>query len=234
VRPQGAIAALPAVAPETLARVLPFAAFIALLALDPWLARQLATFADPRWSYALRALAAMLLLIVFLPRYRELAPATLPSARQCGEALLVGFAVLAVWLLLDDGVFVLGDERSGFDPRALDGSIEWPLAVTRLSGAALVVPLIEELFWRSFLMRWLERADFLAQAPGTVGPRAVLLSSLVFGFEHSQWAAGIVAGIVFAWLYRRHGLLWSAVIAHAATNAGLGLWVLHRGDWHYW
>lgn len=225
---------LPAIAPDTLARALPFAAFIALLALDPWCAKLLAGFIDPRWSYGLRVLAATLLLLAFLPRYRELAPATLPGARQCAEAFIVGLAVLGVWLLFDDGVFTTGSGRSGFDPRAEDGSILWPLALLRLAGAALVVPLIEELFWRSFLMRWLEDADYLALAPAAVGLRALLLSSVMFGFEHSQWMAGIVAGLAFGWLYRRHGRLWSAVLAHATTNAGLGLWVLHSGSWRFW
>lgn len=231
---EDAISLLPAIAPDTLARVLPFAAFIALLALDPWCARQLAGFVDPRWSYGLRALAAALLLVAFLPRYRELAPARLPGARPCAEAFVAGLAVLAVWLLLDDGIFATGSGRGGFDPRGEDGGIVWPLALLRLAGAALVVPLIEELFWRSFLMRWLEDADYAALAPAAVGLRALLLSSVVFGVEHSQWAAGIVAGIAYGALYRRHGCLWSAVIAHATTNAGLGLWVLHGGHWRYW
>jgi CAAX prenyl protease-like protein len=233
----GTVSLLPAIAPDTLARTLPFAAFILLLALDPWCARLLAEhadFVDPRWSYGLRVLAATLLLVAYLPRYRELAPATWPAARECVEAFIVGLAVLGVWLLLDDGIFTTGSDRSGFDPRTDDGSIFWPLALLRLAGAALVVPLIEELFWRSFLMRWLEDADYLALAPAAVSLRALLLSSLVFGFEHNQWAAGIIAGIAFGALYRRHQRLWSAVIAHATTNTGLALWVLYSGNWRFW
>lgn len=66
------------------------------------------------------------------------------------------------------------------------------------------------------------------------GVRAVLLSSVVFGLEHSQWLAGILAGIAYGWLYLRTGNLWVAIVAHAVTNAGLGIWVLATGAWYFW
>jgi CAAX prenyl protease-like protein len=93
---------------------------------------------------------------------------------------------------------------------------------------------MEELFWRSLVMRWLEDTDFAALNPAQVGFRALLLSSLAFGFEHSQWLAGVLAGIAYGWLYQRSGNLWVAVVAHATTNVGLGLWVLATGAWYFW
>ena len=35
-----------------------------------------------------------------------------------------------------------------------------PLVAVRWIGATLVVPVMEELFWRSFLMRWFQRTQF--------------------------------------------------------------------------
>jgi CAAX prenyl protease-like protein len=104
----------------------------------------------------------------------------------------------------------------------------------RLAGAALVVPVMEELFWRSFVMRWIDRPRFLEVAPGAVTLKALAISSVLFGFEHHQWLAGIVAGLAYGELYRRAGNLWAPVIAHAVTNALLGAWVLGTQSWHLW
>jgi CAAX prenyl protease-like protein len=224
---------LPFPAPAV-ARALPFAVFIGLMATEPWLAAQLTGVIDPRWLYGIRAALVAGLMFVFWPSIMELNAARRPSIREVGLALAAGLFVLAVWLLLDSGIFVLGQSGVGFDPRTADGSIDWSLALMRLAGAALVVPLMEELFWRSLVMRWLEDADFLTVNPVRVGLRAVLLSSIVFGLEHSQWAAGMLAGLVYGWLYVRSGNLWVPVAAHAVTNAGLGIWVLATGAWYFW
>ena len=214
----GVLGRMPFPAPAV-ARALPFAVFIGLMAAESWLAAQLTGVIDPRWLYGIRAALVAGLLFVFLPSFMELTSARRPSIREVGLALAAGLFVLAVWLLLDSGIFVLGQSGSGFDPRTADGSIDWSLALMRLAGAALVVPLMEELFWRSLVMRWLEDADFLTVNPVRVGLRAVLLSSIVFGLEHSQWAAGMLAGLVYGWLYVRSGNLWVPVAAHAVTNS---------------
>jgi hypothetical protein len=104
----------------------------------------------------------------------------------------------------------------------------------RLAGAALVVPLMEELFWRSFLLRWVQSQQFLDLAPVQIGLRAILISSVLFGLEHNLWLAGIVAGLAYAWLYRASGNLWPPIIAHAITNLILGVWVLSTGNWQFW
>ena len=122
---------------------------------------------------------------------------------------------------------------AGFDPTSA-GRIDWPLVVVRIAGAALVVPVMEELFWRSFVMRWLDNTRFTQVDPGAVGLKAVAITSVLFGVEHNLWLAGIVAGLAYAWLYRRHRSLWSPIAAHAVTNGLLGAWVVATGSWQYW
>lgn len=215
-------------------RILPFAAFITLMALTPWLSGAVADVFDSRWLYALRAGVAGALLIWLWPRLGELAAIRLPGWRQLALAGVVGGGVLAVWLVLDSGIFIVGPSGPGFDPRHADGSLDWALVAVRLAGAALVVPVMEELFWRSWLMRRIQESDWLMLAPGQVALPAVLMSSIVFGLEHQQWAAGILAGLAYAWLYIATRNLWVAIVAHAVTNAGLGLVVLLTGAWHFW
>ena len=122
---------------------------------------------------------------------------------------------------------------AGFDPTTA-GRIDWPLVAVRIAGAALVVPVMEELFWRSFLLRWLDTADFETVDPSQVTIKSVIVTSVLFGFEHHLWLAGIIAGITFSALYMRHRTIWSPILAHAVTNGLLGIWVVTTSSWSYW
>lgn len=225
--------ALPYAQNPALFRILPFAAFIALMALEPWLARLVGETADARWLYALRSVVAAGLLVWAWPRLGELHRPRL-TASDWLNALLVGLGVLAVWIGFDSGLFVLGRKPDSLPLLTPEGNHDWLPIILRLAGSALVVPLVEEIFWRSFLMRWIETPRFVYLETSRIGWRALLMSSVVFGLEHTQWFAGIVAGLAYGMLYRHSGKLWPAVIAHATTNAGLGLWVLFTGAWHFW
>lgn len=217
-----------------LARSLPFAAYIAFLIAAPLVAQAFPA-ADQRWLYALQIGCVAVLLAIFAPRYIELHSSPRLGFFQWLATLATGVVVFLLWISLDQPWMKLGaGEAAGYDPRDAAGAVIWPLAAVRLFGAAVVVPVMEELFWRSFLMRWLERQDFLALAPSATGLRALLLSSLVFGVEHDLWLAGVVAGLAYGWLYMRTNSLWAPIAAHALTNLLLGLWVLQSGNWRFW
>lgn len=221
---------------EAFVRVLPFALFIAFLALGSLLPAPHPAPPgnwDPRWVYAARAIVAGAALVLLWGRYVELRDWRLPASDWL-LATAAGIGVLVVWLLLDEG-WATFELTAGFDPRRYGSeAIDWPVTIFRLLGLAVVVPLAEELFWRSFLLRWLEEQDFLDLAPAKVGLRALLISSVLFALEHSQWLAGFIAGFVYGWLYIRTGRLWVSVIAHAVTNGLLGAYILLTHDWRFW
>jgi len=225
--------ALPYTRNPALFRILPFAAFIVLMALEPWLAGQLGETAGSPWLHALRSAVAAGLLAWAWPHLNELHRPRL-SGSDWLNALFVGLGVLAVWIGFDSGIFVLGSKHDSLPLLTPEGHRDWLPIVLRMAGSALVVPLVEEVFWRSFLMRWIETPRFVCLEAARIGLRALLMSSVVFGLEHTQWFAGIVAGLAYGALYRRSGRLWPAVIAHATTNAGLGLWVIFTGAWQFW
>jgi uncharacterized protein len=104
----------------------------------------------------------------------------------------------------------------------------------RCIGAVLLVPVMEELFWRSFLMRWLQQPVFQGVEPRRVGLKAIVLSTFVFTLAHTLWLAAVIAGFTYALLYVRSGKLWTAVIAHAVTNGALAAWVIATGQWQFW
>lgn len=226
-------------------RILPFALFMALLALRGASPPQLGAF-DTRWLYGVTVVAVGALLVAWWRRFDELGRGTAPDVRGWALAVATGLAVFGLWIHLDAPWMTLaaftGDAVGGaptFVPVDAAGALRWDLIAVRLVGAALLVPVMEELFWRSFLMRWVQAnesgaASFDRVDPRRVGLRAMAMATVVFVLAHTLWLAALVAGLVYAWLYIRTGNLWVPVIAHAVTNAALGVWVVATRSWSFW
>jgi CAAX prenyl protease-like protein len=190
---------------------------------------------DTRWLYGLNVLLVGGLLLAWWRDYGELGRQSLPSAREAIAAVAVGAAVFGLWIHLDAPWMTLSVEATpAFVGRGADGQLEWPLIAVRTLGAALLVPVMEELFWRSFLMRWVQSPVFEGVQPAAVGLRAIVVSTFLFVLAHTLWLAAIVAGLAYALLYIRSGKLWLPVIAHAVTNGALAAWVVMTGNWQFW
>ncbi len=217
-----------------LARILPFVAFMLLLAARGAVPADGSWGIDPRWIYGITVLLVGGLLARFWREYGELVRQTWPSAPEIALAVATGGVVFALWINLDARWMTIGSPTASFLPLDPQGALIWPLVVVRWVGAALVVPVMEELFWRSFVMRWVQSPQFEAVLPQRVGLKAVLLSTFVFTLAHTLWLAAVIAGLAYAWLYLRTGRLWVPVIAHAVTNGALGVWVVMTGNWAFW
>ena len=217
-----------------LVRIAPFGLFMALLALRGMLPDDGSAGMDPRWIYGLTVLAVGGLLMWFWREYGELTMQVLPDAKETLLAVAVGLAVFVMWIYLDAPWMKLGDATARFVPVGPQGELQWPLIAVRWIGAALIVPLMEELFWRSFLMRWIESPQFEGVPPQRVGLRAVVLSTFVFMLAHTTWLSAVVAGLAYAGLYLRTSKLWVPVLAHAVTNGALGIWVVAQRQWDFW
>lgn len=213
-------------------RSLPFGLYIALLALESVLPGWAPDF-DVRWLYPLKAGLVALALAVLWRRYTELKSWGLPL-KHLLLSLAVGIVVLVVWVNLDAGWMLMGEPGEGYTPTDEAGRIDWLLVAFRIAGAALVVPVMEELFWRSFLQRWVQQPDFLTLDPARIGLKALLIASALFAVEHLQWLAGLVAGLAYGWLYIRTRNLWAPIVAHAVTNGLLGAYVVTTGQWSFW
>jgi uncharacterized protein len=243
------VPAAPASFTPALWRIAPFALFMVWVALRGSAGDTVAGI-DARWLYGAQVLSVGVLLLLCWRACTELAGATWPALRDTAGAVCLGLAVFVAWIHLDapwmslDGLLgSAAGPSAGFVPVASDGSLRWDLIAVRFVGAAVLVPLVEELFWRSWLMRWLQAqddrvgsgaGDFRAVRPQRVAFKAMALSTLVFMLAHTLWLAAIVAGLAYAWIYVRTGNLWTAVIAHAVTNAALGIWVVSQRAWGFW
>jgi hypothetical protein len=213
-----------------LARAAPFGAFIVALALRS--ALQDAPYLDGRWLYLLQLIGAVALLLLFTRCYNELRRPV--STKAALVSCFVGLVVFWMWIHATLPWMSVGTTAATFEPIDAQGGLRWDLIGMRLAGAVLIVPVMEELFWRSFLMRWIDRRDFLALPPGRSSLSALLVSSVAFALAHQLWLAGLIAGLSYGWIYRRTANLWLSILAHASTNLLLGLWVIDQRAWSFW
>lgn len=152
------------------------------------------------------------------------------------EAALAGVWVFALWVGLDPFYPHLGG-GTPWDPHEAFGHasvLAWVMAIGRLIGSTVVVPPLEEVFYRSFIYRYVVKQDFLSVPLGQLHWGSLMITSVVFGLAHREWLAGILCGLVYQWLVIRKGRLGDAITAHAITNCLLGLYVIYRQQWGFW
>ena len=202
--------------------VAPFALFVGFTGLQPLVPGGVA------WVYPVKTVltgAAILALARWL---------SAPEAPFALAAVGVGVAVLAVWVL-SDGLYPLLDARPAFDPfRELTRPQAYAWIAFRLVGAAAVVPIAEEFFWRGFLIRWIVNPNFRSVRMGTFTWVSFLVTSVLFAVEHDRWLAGLIAGVAYNGLYYRTRSLKACIVAHGVTNLGLGIYVLVSNAWRFW
>jgi len=218
-----------------LARVAPFAVFIAITA-----GQDLLGGVWPYVLYALKTALAAWMIWVLYPVITEMR-----WALSLG-AVAAGVAIFAMWVGLDDLLVRIGFPSSY--PRLTTSDASWnPVAhfgretvsawffvAVRLAGATLVVPALEEVFFRSLVYRSLAAKDFLQVELGHFAWMPFLVTSLLFGSEHHEWLAGVLCGFALQGLVCWKNRLGDAMTAHAITNFLLGVWVVWRGAWHFW
>jgi len=213
-------------------RSLPFAVFIGFMLLEPILAPILGEALDPRWLYGIRSLVVAGILALLWRHYGELRRPRPAAVQDWALGIALGILVFVLWINLDLQPLAFSPDE-GFDP-TVGGRVHPGFMLTRLAGAALVVPVMEELFWRSFILRFMQKSSFLQVDPRDLRWSPLLISALLFASEHRLWFAGILAGLAYGWLYKRTGNLWVPILAHAITNALLGLYVLATASWWLW
>lgn len=216
-----------------LPRVLPFAIYILFLALSDYLSPlsnilSLGSLTiDTKWLYTLRVVLVLSVLLFFFRSYSELK--VVPAAKTFLVAILAGLLVFMVWILPYPAWAGVNNHA-----QLSNAGQDAVWMASRLIGAAIIVPVMEELFWRSLVMRWVDDKNFLYFSPSNVSVLALMISSGVFASAHHLWLAGLFAGIIYGALYIKYKNLWVPIFAHAVTNGVLGVWVMCTGNWQYW
>ena len=210
--------------------VAPFAVFAILLIVGPRLP-------IGAWEYPLRVAILSVTLAVFSRHTIDLR-----MARPLGSILL-GAAIFLVWIAPDAlwpgyrGHWLFQNPITGELIRSLSEGPRMDLMtlVSRTIRAVVLVPIIEELFWRGWLMRWLIRDDFKTVPLGAYTVRAFWITALLFASEHGPyWEVGLLAGAAYNWWIVRTKKLGDCILAHAVTNGLLSGYVIAAGKWQYW
>ena len=98
----------------------------------------------------------------------------------------------------------------------------------------LIVPIVEELAFRGYLLRRLVSSDFTEVPLNRLFLLPLLVSSLMFGVLHQNYLGGVLAGALYAFAQIHRGRLSDAILAHAITNGLIAVYVLGAGSWHLW
>lgn len=207
-------------------RVAPFFIFVALTSCQGF-------FDDPAryWIYFAKSLVGIWLVWAVWPVVEEL------KWSISLEAVLVGVGVIVVWIAADPWYGKLTNITRHWNPNDEFGSgtaLAWFFIVSRIVFSSLVVPPIEEMFYRSFLYRYVIKPEFHQVSLKTFHLASFFITSIIFGVVHREWLAGILCGMGYQWLVIRKGHLGDAMTAHAISNLLLGLWVVYKGAWHFW
>jgi uncharacterized protein len=189
--------------------------------------------AEPQyWVFPLQILVCGGMLIHYREHYGELR-----NFRGMAFATFIGVVSLALWIAPQ---WLLGfpPRLTGFEPHYFgsEGPAYWFNLIARFIRLVIIVPLVEELFWRGFLLRYCIRDDFENVPVGTFTWRSFLIVTIAFCFEHSQpdWVAALFTSALFNWVAYRTRSLLACVVAHAVTNLLLGFYILHTGQWGFW
>ena len=214
------------VASPILVRVIPFAVF-AILTMFQGRFGEAAQY----WIYALKTIIGAWLLWQVRYYVKEM------KWRFSWEAVAVGVGVFIAWVGLDGYYPTLAHRSGTFNPLSTYGAgsaMAMIFVAVRIIGSSLVVPPLEEVFYRSFIYRFLIKSNFLDISLSRFEWRAFLIAGVIFGIGHYEWLPGILCAFAYQWLTIRKGRLGDAMAAHAITNFLLAIWVITRHAYYFW
>ena len=210
-----------------IARVVPFIIFVGLTALQGKLGP-----GSEYWVYSAKTVVGAILVWLMWPIVKEMRWAF------SWEAVGIGVFVAVFWVALDPITPKFMKVEKLWNPHDFYGAgsaAAWGVIIFRILGSTIVVPHMEEVFYRSFLYRYIMKVDFLNVPLNQFDLRSFLITSILFGAAHgNQWLAGILCGFCYQWLVLRKNRLGDAMTAHAISNLLLGIYVAAKGQWQFW
>jgi CAAX prenyl protease-like protein len=212
----------------TAAYAAPFLVFIATMALEKGLAL------PPLWLYPIRCICTLLTLHVVGRPVIRLVPS------YTAFSVVLGIAVFLVWISPD---LLFGYRNHWLFENSITGKAVSSLpeelrrnvvfVVVRIVSCSFLVPVVEELFWRGWLLRWLDGKD-VRKSPFAYAPAAFWIVVALFASEHGPyWEVGAIAGAIYNWWVIRTQNLADCICAHSVTNMCLSAYVLSSGRWEY-
>jgi CAAX prenyl protease-like protein len=206
-----------------------------------------ATDASPktvRYMYAIgtQVLIAASFLVAFGAIYRKHFP-----IRISAWPFAIGTLGVVLWIFLSElgieekigsliapGTF--SSDRPAFNPfeQIPADSTRWTFLGLRFALLAIFVPIIEELFLRGWLVRWIHDVDWKEVKYSGLSFAAIAAPTAYGVLTHSEKLAALVWFSLITWMMLKTKNFWDCVLAHAITNLLLGLYVIWSGNWQLW
>lgn len=216
------------------AYTLPMVAFLAGLAIVSGLKKIGGAFwldAPEYWVYPLQTLVCAALLWWFRAEY-ELRRITRVIFTVC-----VGIAAVVIWIS-PQAVFGFPPRTDGFNPDIFRSqpALYWFTLVMRFVRLAIVVPFVEEIFWRGFLLRYFINERFRVVPIGAFSWFSFGAVTIGFMLVHAMpdWPAAAITGALYNFVAYRTKSLSSCILVHVITNLLLGFWIMATGQWGFW
>lgn len=212
--------------------MLAFVGFLGLVSLVKMTGSDAAWLRDPQyWIFPLQTLVCGALLIWFWRRYELHRLAGVPIV------IAVAIGVFVLWIA-PQSFFGFAPRNEGFNPDvfAANPAAYWSTVLLRFVRLVIVVPLVEEIFWRGFLLRYFINEKFDTVPFGAFSWLSFGAVTVGFMLVHStaDWPAAAITGALYNWVAYRTRSLSSCVLAHAITNLLLGVWIMTTKQWGFW
>ena len=216
---------------DDLAYMLPMGAFLVF------------TWAGGHWpsffvaSYVIKTFLTAILLVALWPHYTKI------RWNAWGLGIILGVIGVIQWVGMERALLHFWPNYPRLSAEPMDpymafssGAARWAFIAIRWAGASLVVPVMEELFWRDYLWRTIcAPADFkLARIGEWCRGLPLIVVSLAFCSVHFEWMTAIIWGIMIGALLLTTRSLGACIIMHGVTNFLLGAYVLWTHDWKFW
>ena len=159
-------------------------------------------------------------------------------------SIALGIAIFFLWICPDTLIpgyrkyWLFTNSITGFGlSTGLDAASKADVTAIffRILRAVILVPIIEELFWRAWALRWAAREDFEALPLGSYSRASFWIVAILFGAEHGPyWEVGLICGALWNWWMGKTKSLGDLILTHAVTNGCLCAYVLIFKKWEYW
>jgi CAAX prenyl protease-like protein len=216
--------------------VLPMASYLVLTSLEPSFCQENGALVPQRYAVAYGVKLLVVAGVMWWARGTWGDYGVHFSWGGVGIGVVLGLVVAALWVGLDGrypAIPLLG-ERSAFDPGALGEGGKWLFLVVRMVGLVVLVPVFEELFWRSFVNRYVIDGDRWESVPvGRVTLASGAVTAVLFALVHPEWLPALLTGLLWAFLLYRTKSLAACLASHVTANLALGVYVITTGAWKF-
>ncbi len=216
------------------AYTIPMAAFLGGMAVVSFLRMIGGAFwlnAPQYWLYPIQTLVCASLLLWFRREYGFRLP------RNVIFTIAVGVVVFLLWIA-PQAFLGFAPRTDGFDPGIFgtNSSVYWAILLFRFLRLVVVVPLVEEIFWRGFLLRYFINERFATVPFGSFSWFSFAAVTIGFTLVHltADWPAAAITGALYNLVAFRTKSLTSCILAHSVTNVLLGLWIMQSRQWGFW